>query len=223
MMMSEISSRKRACSRLLTIASAALLCGGMAMAQSAGSAGSAGSMQRPSPAGTAGNPQTDPNMQPGAMAPSTGLGDKDFVKKALEGGMAEVQMGQLAAQKGNSDDVKQFGQKMVDDHTKLGEEMKQVAQQVGVKPPTDVSKKDKKMLASLQGMSGDAFDQAYIKMMVKDHKGDDNDFKMEAQNGNLPEVKHAAAQGEQVISQHLQLIQQIAEAHHVEGGSKGMQ
>jgi putative membrane protein len=214
---------KRAYRSLLTIASAALLCGGMALAQAGGSSGTSGTMQRPSPAGTPGNPQTDPSMQPGGMAPASGLADKDFVKKALEGGMAEVQMGQLAVQKGNSDDVKQFGQKMVDDHTKLGDEMKQVAQQAGVKPPSDVSKKDKKMLASLQGMSGDAFDQAYIKMMVKDHKTDDNDFKMEAQNGTIPEVKQAAAQGDQVISQHLQMIQQIAEAHHVDGSSKGMQ
>ncbi len=215
---SEASKTRRICSQAVTLAGAVLLCGGIAMAQT-------GSMQRPSPAGTPGNPQTDPNMQ-GNMANGMGSGnalmDKDFVKKALEGGMTEVQMGQVAAQKGNSDDVKQFGQKMVDDHTRLGDAMKQVAEKISVKVPTDISKKDKKMLAELQGLSGDAFDQAYIKMMVKDHKGDDNDFKMEAQNGTIPEVKQAATEGEQIISQHLQLIEQIAQAHHTEGGSKGM-
>ena len=61
--------------------------------------------------------------------------DRMFVKKALQGGMAEVQLGQLTLQKSNNDQVKQFAQHMIDDHTKLNDQMKPVAQQVGVAVP----------------------------------------------------------------------------------------
>ncbi len=60
--------------------------------------------------------------------------DKKFLKEAMQGGLAEVQLGQLAAQKGNSEDVKQFGQKMTEDHSKLNQQMQPMAQQVGIYP-----------------------------------------------------------------------------------------
>ncbi len=147
------------------------------------------------------------------------MADKKFVKEALEGGMAEVQLGQLAAQKGNSDDVKKFGQKMVDDHSKMGDDLKPVASQIGVTPPTSVSVKDKALMTKLEGLSGDAFDKVYIQAMVKDHKMDLAEFKKEASSGMDPAVKEQASKGTEVISQHLQMIEQIAQAHHVMAGS----
>src|SRR3569833_1719569 len=103
---------------------------------------------------------------------SASSSDKKFVHSALEGGNAEVKLGQLAAQKGNSEDVKQFGQKMVDDHTKLGDQMKQIAQQQGIQVPEGIPSKDKALEAKLSSLSGDAFVKAYIKAMVHDHKKD---------------------------------------------------
>lgn len=151
-------------------------------------------------------------MNPEANGMISGLTtpqDKVFVEEALKGGMAEVQLGQLALQKSNNVDVKQFAQKMVDDHTKMGDQMKQVAQQIGVKVPDGPSKKDKEMIAKLQALSGDDFDKAYMKDMVKDHKNDLGDFKTEADNGSNPTVKNAASQGSQIINQHLQMAEQI--------------
>jgi putative membrane protein len=69
------------------------------------------------------------------------MADKKFVKEALQGGMAEVQLGQLASQKGKSDDVKKFGQHMVEDHTRMGNDMKGVASQIGVSDPGMVTAK----------------------------------------------------------------------------------
>ena len=111
---------------------------------------------------------------------------------------------------------------MVDDHTKLGDQMKPIAQQIGVKVPDGPSKKDKATIAKLQGLNGDAFDKAYIKDMVKDHKADLNDFKMEIQNGSNPAVKDAANQGSQVIDQHLKMIQQIAQKDGAMASNGGM-
>jgi len=181
--------------------------------------------------------QQQPNMpnqqQPvtpstGTMGPDSSLAnqqataDQAFVRKALEGGAVEVQLGQLAQQKSQSEDVKQFGQRMVEDHTQLAEQMKPIAQQLGVKEPKGPSKKDKQLIAKLEGLSGPQFDEAYIQAMVKDHKEDLKEFKDEAQAAQNQNVKQAAQQGAGVISQHLQLIQQIAQSHNVatEGKSK---
>ena len=60
--------------------------------------------------------------------------DKAFLHKAAAGGMAEIQLGQLAEQKGNSPEVKQFGQKMVEDHSRLNDQMKPLAEQLGDLP-----------------------------------------------------------------------------------------
>ena len=146
------------------------------------------------------------------------MADQSFVKKALEGGAAEVQLGQLAQQKSQSNDVKQFGQKMVEDHTQLGDQMKPIAKRLNVKQPTDVSKKDRELIARLEGLSGDQFDQAYIQAMVKDHKQDLSEFKDEAQTTQNPSIKQAAQQGAQVIAQHLQMIEQIAQDHNMPDG-----
>jgi putative membrane protein len=149
------------------------------------------------------------------------IDDQDFVRKALQGAAAEVQLGQLAEQKSQSSDIKQFGQKMVQDHSQLGDQvMKPLAKQLGVKEPNGLSKKDKQLVASLEGLSGPQFDQEYIKAMVKDHKQDLKEFKDEAQMSQDPNVKKAAQVGSNVISQHLELIQQIAQTHNVPIDSK---
>ena len=201
---------KQIAMRMVAIAGAALLSGATALAQM-----SPGGMpqQSPNPSANAGINNAEAMQQQNAAAGT--MQDKDFVRGALEGGMAEVQFGQLAAQKASSDDVKQFGQRMVTDHTKLDDQMKQVAKQLDVKDPTKLSKKDRELLDKLQGLSGTQFDDTYIDAMVKDHRKDLEDFKAEAQQTQDPAVKQAAQQGEQVIDTHLQLIDKIAESHNL--------
>ena len=104
-----------------------------------------------------------------AQATTPAPADKMFLKKASMGGYAEVQLGQLAAQKGNSDEVKKFGQKMVDDHTALNDQMKPFAEAAGLQPPTKLSPKDQAEYDKLNGLSGDDFDKEYLAYMVKDH------------------------------------------------------
>jgi putative membrane protein len=143
--------------------------------------------------------------------------DKIFVKKAIQGSIAEVQLGELTLQKSNDDQVKQFARKMIDDHTKMNEQMRPVAQQLGVEIPTEVSKKEKSLMSKMQALSGTAYDQAYIKEMVKDHKQDLSDYHMEALNGH---VKDAATQGSKIISEHLQMAQQLAKDQNVDLAKK---
>ena len=96
------------------------------------------------------------------LAQTPSASDKMFLHKASEGGYAEVQLGQLAAQKASSDDVKKFGQKMVDDHTALNDQMKPFAEAAGLQPPTKLSSKDQAEYDKLNGLSGDAFDKEYL-------------------------------------------------------------
>jgi len=146
--------------------------------------------------------------------------DKHFVEAALKGGMAEIELGRLATQKGASDDVKMFGQKMVTDHTRLGEKIKAVAVEIGVKPPDTESAGGMATKAKLEVLSGKSFDDAYISAMLKDHEDDLQAFKNEAANGTSPAVKRAAHEGEMVVSQHLEMIRKIAQAHNVSAENK---
>jgi putative membrane protein len=195
--------------RIVALGGAMLLCGSMGFAQMHGSAS-------PSSQAPGQNPSTDPQMngmQTAAGQPSPV--DRMFVSKAMQGSLAEVQLGQLTLQKSNNPQVKEFAQRMIDDHTKLNEQMKPVAQQLGVTVPDQISKGDRKTIAKLQALSGPAYDQAYIKDMVKDHKQDLNEFQMEASSGQDQTTKDAANQGSKVIAQHLQMAQQMAKDQNV--------
>ena len=142
-----------------------------------------------------------PQNPPSADTGSSQMQDKVFLHKAEAGGMAEIQLGQLAAQKGNSAEVKQFGQKMIADHTKLNDQMKPIADQLGVMEPKHLSKAAQAEYDKLSSLSGDAFDQEYITAMVKDHRQDLHEFRMEESATSNPDLKAAISQAEPVISQ----------------------
>jgi len=193
---------------------AALCCSPMFAQAPSGGGGGGGHMQQPNassppPSGDIEQQQQQQTQQMERLA-SPDM-DKAFVKKALEGSMAEVEMGKLALQKSSDDQVKQFAQRMVDDHSKMVDELKPVAEQLGVKIPDGPSKGQKKKMDKMQALSGDAFDQAYIKDMVKDHKSDASEFKQEAQSTQNPQLKQMVMQSDQIIESHLQQIQQIAQ------------
>ena len=204
--------------RMWNLAVAAALCCSPMLAQAPGGAGAGagggGQMQQPSGSNSPSSmDQQQQQQQMGASGMNTGPAvDKAFVKKALEGNIGEIEMGKLALQKSSDDQVKQFAQRMVDDHGKMQDQLKPAAEQIGVKVPDGPSKGQMKSMDKMKALSGDAFDQAYIKDMVKDHKGDDSDFKMEAQSTQNPQLKQLVMQGDQTIESHLQQIEQIAKS-----------
>lgn len=191
------------------ICAGSLLCfqpAGVAFAQHAGGGGMPSS-QSPSTAPTM--PGQSPDANGTATAAPTKVDDKKFVKDAAMGGLAEVQLGQLAVQKAASPDVKQFGQKMVDDHTKANDQLKQVASQSNIPAPTALDKKHQQQIDKLSKLSGPAFDKAYVKEELKDHKNDVRDFQAEAQGGSDANVKTFASNTLPVLQQHLQLAQNL--------------
>jgi putative membrane protein len=141
---------------------------------------------------------------------SLSASDHKFIKDAAQGGEAEVELGQLAQQKAQSPDVKAFGQRMVDDHTKANDELKQVASQKGVTLPSHPDAKDQAEKARLEKMSGAQFDKAYMNYMVADHKKDVADFQKAASHASDPDVKNFAQTTLATLQSHLQQAESIA-------------
>ena len=218
--MLNITMNSRFLRRSSTFAAVAVLCcaTGFAQIKTTGQTSTPSESTSPNASVQQNGSQTTVNapMEEGGD-PAAAMQDKAFLKKALEGSMAEVQVAQLALTKTSNEQIKQFAQRMITDHTKLLDVTKSVAQQNGVAIPSGPSKKEMASMAKLQGLTGADFDKAYVKDMLKDHKDDDNDFKMEAQNAQIPNVKMLASRGEPVIASHLQMIEQISKS--MNGGS----
>jgi putative membrane protein len=145
-------------------------------------------------------------MSSAKLAPA----DRQFIKKAAQGGLAEVQLGQLATEKADSPDVKQFGQKMVDDHSKANDQLKQVASNKGVTIPDKLNAKDAATKARLEKLSGKAFDRAYMRDMVMDHTKDVSEFRTESKTAKDPDVKKFASETLPTLQDHLQQAKSIA-------------
>jgi putative membrane protein len=135
--------------------------------------------------------------------------DQDFVTKAAQGGLAEVQMGQRAAEKGVAPDIRSFGQRMVSDHSRANEELKSAATRAGATVPAAPSSDQQDSLADLDKQSGDDFDKAYAKAMVDDHKEDIDLFKKEASSGQNAELKAFAQKTLPTLEEHLRLAQAL--------------
>jgi putative membrane protein len=161
--------------------------------------------------------QTQPNQPGNPVPPTTSLQDssgapgdtaqqmkdKMFVRNAAQGGLAEVELGKLAAEKGSSEDVKAFGKRMVEDHTKLNQDIAQLADSIGARVPKKMDKDQQAEYDKLSSLSGEDFDKEYITFMVKDHHSDLREFRMEASSTSDPDLKTAVDNGARVIREHM--------------------
>jgi putative membrane protein len=143
------------------------------------------------------------------MATHPSSSDVSFAKEAAIGGMSEVELGQLAVQKASDPRVKQFGQRMVDDHTKANDALKAAAAQEGITLPTSTDTKHEEFRAKLDKLSGPQFDEAYTKVMVRDHKEDVAAFEKQAKAASSP-VQKFAANTLPTLESHLQMIEGIS-------------
>ena len=134
-------------------------------------------------------------------------GDRDFVEKALQDGATEIEAGKLAQQKGTSDAVKKFGERMIADHTKAGDELKAIASKLGFTP--NKTGPHEKMIKDLSGKSADRFDREYADMMVEDHEKAVKLFRRQSEKGDNPELKQAAAKTLPTLEEHLKLAQDL--------------
>jgi putative membrane protein len=132
------------------------------------------------------------------------------MKSAAEGGMSEVELGQLAQQKASNPAVKDFGAMMVKDHTAANDKLKALAASEQVTLPDSPSLMQKASKTKLNMLSGDSFDKSYVKGMIDDHKSDIKEFQNEISEGKDPQARAFASATLPTLQMHLQKIQSIA-------------
>jgi putative membrane protein len=115
-----------------------------------------------------------------ARTPDSTEADRTFVKQAIEGDLAQIQIGRLAQQRGTSEKVKQFGQRLEADHSAYLEKTKPLAGSLGLTPPAAPNANQKATYDKLSRLSGKAFDRTFAKQMLKDHKKDIKEFRRES-------------------------------------------
>jgi putative membrane protein len=129
--------------------------------------------------------------------------DSAFAMKAAQANMAEIELGKLAQQKAASQEVKKFGQQMIDDHGKSLDELKGIAMKKSMSLPAEIDAKHKALEDRLAKMNGAEFDRAYIQAMVDGHKEVAAEFRKESQSGADSELKAYAAKTLPTIEEHL--------------------
>ena len=155
--------------------------------------------------------QLTPNTQEVNQNQRGQLSESDyrFLEKAARGGQEEVELGQLAQQKGTSQTVRSFGQRMVTDHTKLNNELKQIASQKGATLPVQMSHHENSTIEHLQNVNGADFDKAYAKDMVKDHKKDVKEFESAAKNLSDSDLRAFAQKAQATLQEHLGMAENL--------------
>lgn len=172
-------------------------------------------------------PIQDKVQQPSKTRPITatqpvkapGESDKQFMKTAAMGGAAEIELGQLAQSKASDPKVKQFGQRMVKDHSKAADELKSVAESQHIALPTGIDREDKAAKSRLSKLAGAEFDKSYMRLMVQEHTKTVDKFKREAEHGYDNSVKKFAQETLPTLESHLSEARQI-EAGLSSGTSK---
>jgi putative membrane protein len=152
-----------------------------------------------------------------ATAQELAAQDKMFLDKAASDGLAEVELGQLAQRQAVSPEVKQFGQRMVQDHEQANQKLMAAAKELGATPPEKPSADAEATKRELEGMTGAKFDQEYMRAMVKDHDKAVALFQREAQEGQSEPLRKLAAETLPTLQEHLQMARSIGMQVGVKG------
>ena len=144
-----------------------------------------------------------------STAPATHLAtdDQDFMQKAATGGIAEVSLGQQVSSAAKNSDAKGFADKMVTDHGKANDELKQLASNKGVTLPTDTDQAHKD--AAQKVMSDKNVDKAYMDEMVKDHDKDVKEFEEASKKAKDADLKAWIDKTLPVLKEHQKMAHDI--------------
>ncbi len=157
-------------------------------------------------------PASTPNP---AATPSQTVGDREmsndlpFLREAAGVNLMEIRLGQLAQSKASNAAVKQFGQRMVNDHTRLEQDLSSIVSANGIALNPALTPAQNDNIARLQNFSGPQFDQAYMSLMIQGHQTDVAQFDTQSRNADSPQVRDFAARSLPVLQQHLSLAQQV--------------
>jgi putative membrane protein len=147
--------------------------------------------------------------------------DQQFVTKAADGGMLEVKLGELASKKGQAPKVKDFAKTMINDHTKVNNELKSVAEKKQIQVPAALSKMSQAKYDSLNALQGEKFDMLYMNMMIASHEQTIGLFQTESNKGKDAELKKWADSKIPALKHHLEMAKQLFKTSPAPHGSAG--
>jgi putative membrane protein len=158
-----------------------------------------------------------------ALAQTVPEQDLEFAEKAAEGGLMEVQFGELAQQQAKNEQVVQFGERMVADHGQANEKLKAIAEQKGIELPQELSADAQQKYEELQQLSDAEFDEAYMDEMVQDHEKDVAAFEKQAQSGQDPDLRTFAEETLPTLREHLELAKETQSQISAAGPTTGQE
>ncbi len=138
--------------------------------------------------------------------------DQTFANAAASGGLAEVQLGRLAQQRGATDQVRQYGQEIVADHTKANDELKRIAKEQNITLPTEPTSAQAQTYTTVESLRGLAFDKRFAEVMISDHQDTIATFQNEASSGQDPALKTFAQNTLPTLQHHLEQAVELNKA-----------
>ncbi len=142
-------------------------------------------------------------LTPAFAAETASTADKAFVAKVSQGGMFEVELGKVAAEKGSTQAVKDNGVTEAHDHDLVGAKLKSISSSIGIEFGSKLNPEFQGKLDKISALTGKAFDAAYIEEMEKVHKIDGGLFAQEAIDGGAPSMKAFAAETHEIVVMHV--------------------
>lgn len=146
-----------------------------------------------------------------AQAPKGSEKDQQFLRQAASDGLAEVQLGKMAAERAANPEVQRFGQRMVTDHTTANQELMAVAQAKDISVPKDLDKSHQEMAEQLAKVQGPNFDREYMQHMVADHEKAVQLFTRAAQESQDADIRAFAAKTLPTLQEHREMARQLAQ------------
>jgi len=147
-----------------------------------------------------------PSSQPSSVQLAE---ESKFLQEAIRGNTAEVKMGELAKERAQSKDVRDYGQMLIDDHSKGNKKATEIARRMNISAPTEESAEQKQERDAMAKLSGSEFDTTFLSHMVQDHQEDIAKYTAQAQNGDSSKITDFANDSLPTLKEHLSKAQSI--------------
>jgi putative membrane protein len=144
--------------------------------------------------------------------PSSGMSGGKFLAEAMRENLLEVQACNLAIEKATREEVKAFCQKMMDEHSRIGRLIEELAGKKQIQLPTDLTAKQKAELEKLSQFSGEEFDRRFAGFNVREHEHEIRHYEEQTQQGTDPEIKAYAERVVKMLSRELEKARKLEQA-----------
>jgi putative membrane protein len=156
--------------------------------------------------------QTPPVTTPGPVTPQTGTGisaDMPFIRLAASSNLMEILLGRQAESRASNQAVRQFGQRMVTDHSQMQQQLQSAAASLGQSFTPALNAHHQQEVSRIQNLTGQEFDRAYMTAMIRGHQQDVSEFQTRSQSANTTQVRTLASSSLPMLQQHLSLAVQV--------------